>query len=855
MIDVSFQGCAVFVCLLVVASAAGLLTSRCLSWTETARAARLNLWVGLGLGPFFAGLATVLALGMLPGASHLVHLSFVLAVLAAVAAVAAMFGKGVEAPAPTGAGFTKTGIALVVMVALWACVLLVNAVLLPLFQNDSLEYATVGRLLFEKRALSYYPAIDPGVSQSGFYGPWTHPPLYVALIYLGQIIQGHADAPGLMRLIAPWFALAGAGVVYGVGRMVDRTTGAAAALVFLSTPLFMLGADSGLIDALPVLGFALMIAALVGTGPSVWGRGLAIGGALALSLWTHSQAFLFPFLAVAALGVWHGLSGWRRALVEAPVALATAFVLAAWPYLRNVSIFGSPISDNPKVFAAPNLHWDDYFLFARGLDSLAAQIQYGVFKGWFSSEAFGPSFWFMTVGLALFASQLGGRKIIRTFVFPKAELNDAQRVLWTCSGLIVAYLAGVALSIQVGSELIRNERYLLILMPAVAICGGFGLAVVLQRAAALSADAHCPLWKKTGARAFSAGLAVVIVLQLGVVGLYYRWVNSWGDYEGPPSTVQRAPEGQDRLPWLLSRRPSTHVMQYIASSLPDEALILSLRPANMYYSASRMISYLDPRMLAAYEEETADAMAEHLKKLGVTHVLIPKYYLPPINNSALQQLVASDALTRLEYAAGGSQLYALTPEPRAEQASQRIDPGVRPWTRYARVNIGGRKAEGGIPLALETITENTVSERSGMLGLFHRDFSTVLTLGIGLDDCGRQCKKDLGSLPKVEGAHQYRLSLDLKGRGFVRIGMVQFTEDGLPKIEPPDRWRVQLGDLALVPERGTQRFVRRFETLPDARRLSVQVEHIGHSSVMIEQATLERLGPGSASNARAQGRF
>lgn len=851
MIDVSFQGFFGFFCIFVIASLAGLFASRCLPWTSAARAARLHQWVGLGLGPFLVGLASVLALGLLPGAGRLAHLTFVVLVLGAVGAGAAFLSRNVETVPAQRAAVTKIELALYAISALWICFLLTNAVFLPLFQNDSLEYATVGRHLFENQALSFYPAIDPDAGRSGFYGPWTHPPLYVAFIYLSQVVQGHADAPGLMRLISPWFALAGAGVVYGIGCMIGRLTGAAAVVVFLSTPLFVLGADSALIDALPVLGFALMIAMLVGTGPGIWRRGIATGGALALSLWTHSQAFLFPFLALAAIVMWHGIAGWRRASLEAVIALFVAGILAAWPYIRNVSIFGSPISDTPRVFAAPELRWDEYFLIARGLDSLSATIQYGVFKGWFSFEAFGFSFWLMTAALVLFGCQLGLRKIGRAFLSPSTQLSEGQRALWTCSGLILTYIVGVALSVRLGSELVRNERYLLILMPAVATGAGFALATILDGAARLLASPACPGWKKLGVRAFGASLALLIVLQLAVVGWYYRWIGPWSEFDGPIVTMQAPPEGHVRFPWLLSLRPITNVMQYVAQSLPQDALILSLRPADMYYSSRRMISYLDPRMLAAYGEADSAAMADRLRGLGITHILIPRYYLPPINNSALQQVVASPELTKLEYAVGGTQLYALEPDEAVEETVQQIEPGVRPWTRYIQLTLGGRKSLVGIPLSPQIVTENRISEQNGAFGLFHRHFSTVLSLGIGFDFCEDRCEKDLGSLPKIEGGRQYRLKLDLKGSGFIRARLLQFDEEGLPATEPPDNWFTDIGDLALLPEHGTQQIVRRFETLPTASRLGVQVEHLGHSSVLIERATLELLGPGTSSTARA----
>src|SRR5438876_320018 len=73
-----------------------------------------------------------------------------------------------------------------------------------------------------------------------------------------------------------------------------------------------------------------------------------------------------------------GLKNWKKTLLPILFLCSASLLVGVWPYLNNWAIFGSPISDNPAVFAMPELRWNEYFSYARGLNSWAAKIQYGV---------------------------------------------------------------------------------------------------------------------------------------------------------------------------------------------------------------------------------------------------------------------------------------------------------------------------------------------------------------------------------------------------------------------------------------------------------------------------------------------
>ncbi|MGB3271997.1 MAG: hypothetical protein WBA66_03765, partial [Xanthobacteraceae bacterium] len=402
MIEISPSGLALLLAIILLCMVAGWFWSRNLPWSQEAHRVHMPALAGLALGPFLFAMSGVVVLGLLPGASHQTHLLASLCLIAGALLAGWLFGRGrvQRFVPPSEARLTIGELALVAALAFAAAALLFISVFVPLTQNDSLEYATVGRILFEARTLAAYPVLNPETNSAGFFGPWTHPPLYVAAIYLVEIIQGHAQAPGALRLISPWFLLTATGVVYATGALVDRRTGLASALIFVTTPLLFLGAGSALLDALYVSAFALLVAALSSIEARPVARGAIIGATIGLGLWTHSVAVLFLPLGLAGLVIHRGVLNVRKLAREMTAAVVFALLVGGWWYWRNIVLFGSPISDNPAVFALPSLHWNDYFVINRGLDTPVAMIQYGILKGWFSFEALSITYWGMVVGFA-----------------------------------------------------------------------------------------------------------------------------------------------------------------------------------------------------------------------------------------------------------------------------------------------------------------------------------------------------------------------------------------------------------------------------------------------------------------------
>lgn len=835
--------------MVVLSSATGYAISRQLPWSIAARIAGVPGIVGIALGPFLSGIGGVLALGMLPGDSHAAHLAAVV-VWQFMLVVLAMrrrgpIGRTGNTPAPRQFGeylFTA-------LLTGWLVLLLVNSIALPVSQNDPLEYATVARLVYETRDLGSYPAIHPEQSDSGFFGPWTHPPMYVAIMYLAQAIQGHADEPGVARLIAPWLTVCATFLVLALGALISRLVGILSAVVFLSTPLLFSGSVSAMIDPLPVLGIGLIAVAMlcIEAGPAV--RGAITGGALALALWTHSQSVLFVPMALGAIALQNGARRLRSTATESGSLCCIAILFGAWPYWRNLLIFGSPISDNPAVFALPALDWPAYFSYARGLDNWAAIVQYGLLKGWFSLQAYGWSFWLMTLGTVLAVTRLRQPTWHVTLVEGgRQALDHGSQVLWVSLTLVAIYLGGCLTSTLAGLDLmIKNDRYMLVIHPFVAILAGYGAQKILGRCAAIVAASGESMPKREVLSLAGFVLGLVFGAQLFVVGWYYHWrnvphgiVHALSD---TPAEAEQKKRDLDKPPFqrTLEYLPNMAAMFWIRENLPKDALVLSLRPADMYYAQRKMVSYLDERLLHLYGETSVPQAAQLLRNLGVTHLHVPDYGLPASYNSVLDRIIDEPTLSRLVYWNGGTRIFRLEstyPSSSTDTRPNRLDftPGRSEWTQYRQYNLVGRKASSALGVGAGLLFAGGMSVTQWAVPVFHRDFSTFLASGVGVP-LGT-ARPD--SLLSVHGNREYRVAFDLEGNAFVKIWLAQYDQNGaLLMALGPSKGVDRITEVVLAEGTGVKRVSHRFLSHPQAAYVRFGIEHVGHSRVHVQRAVLE----------------
>ncbi|WP_142589225.1 ArnT family glycosyltransferase [Pseudorhizobium halotolerans] len=753
-----------------------------------------------------------MAMGFFRGASHSAHLAITISFLAFVG-VGGVIIRRTNGRTSQKLLWEKRPLLPVewgyaAAISLAAVVLVVLSIFVPLTQNDALEYAMVARELYATRDLLTYPVLNPETNVTGIYAPWTHPPFYVALMYIAEIVQGHAEAPGLIRLLSPWFLLSGAYVTYALGAQLSRATGLAASLIFMSPPLFFLGAGQSLLDPLPVLGLTLIVAAVCGISTKSLFFGAIVGMFLGISLWTHSQAILFVPLAMAAVAVERGLRDFRAIVVAAAALLVVALIVGGWPYWRNVEVFGTPISDNPAVFALPNLHWEEYFSINRGLGSIVAQVQYGVLKGWFSPEAYGLIFWGLAVGLIIFLRDRR-RMSAAQYVMQGARGGErAEALLWLLVTLLSAYLAGVLLSLLLGIDhMIKNERYLLVTLPVVSILCAHGYEKL--RTSSLSQLLPMRLL-------FTAALPVLLSLQFSVLLAYQA-----AKHEITVGNLLSPLEGK------LFRAPEYALLRQPLAGLTDQSVVLSMKPSDMYYGRGRVISYLDPRLLPFYAETDASGAYQRLVALGVTHIHLPDYGLPPFYNSQLHSIVRDPALTRLVAQTVAGQIYGLGPEQLNPGSPVVISPDARPWTISESITLMGRKGFARSSRGTQALQGSTYS--GGLpYDLFRRHWLTTAVTGVGSDGLPHEAN----GLP-VEPSQQYALDLKISGTGFVKLVVLQFATNG--DIRPASRPdSLQATTFELSPRQPEREYGYRFLTGPSTDQIAVAVETVGQSSIRVD---------------------
>lgn len=839
--------------LLVVASTfVGGGMARAMPWRSTVHGHRLRWPLAAALAPFLLGLVTVATLLVADGAPPTVHVGIIGSVLLLIGAV---LWRKTPRPAPVGATDVPTRrgpLWWLLAATLVVCVgsLLYLALALPLTENDSLEYGLVGRAIHEAQSLRVYPLLDTDQAASGFFAPWTHPPLYTSLIYLTYVLQGNAEQALLMKFLAPWFMLTAAWGVFALGRLHGPHTAWIAALLFVTTPLLSVGAQTAAIDALPVAGMVLMMLALIGFDPERKSAPIYTGLLVGLALWTHSQAILYIPILIGTVIVSGGLRAWRSSTVFALKALVTLAVVAAFPYGRNLAIYGSLISDNPVVFALPSLDWDSYFKYARSIYDWSTRLQYGVLKGLLSPRSFGLVFW---MGLVASAYLLFSGTLRRWLT----QLIKAPRSQWEPMGPILVslcicgiYFSGVLLSLALGTDLmVKNDRYLLVMVPAVSVVAACGCTDILSR--------FWPVWTGDGAgaakrRLTKLTLSLTLAFHAAVFLLFANLVQ-WGQLFNLKALVSdfmprqvygmlfagESPRALGQLGDLVIDDPAENIpgigiARNLNADVPPDRKVLAIRPADMFYTDRRMVSYLDPKMVPVYGERDPVRFVSKLKELGIEYVQVPNYFIPPVSNSALMSVLAQPALSTLVRDVYAHQLYRLAPaDPDGPpgEAPRSMDLSRKTWVEYPSLGTGrlsvavrslGRQVD-GLPYS------------NGSSSIFMpASYSHTLELG------GGQPHDPVGNEPiAVEPGGEYTITLGVEGDGFIRIWISQLSS---PDVEL--RRGDLMGDFALSREVPRLTFQRRFRVMEGARYVRIAVQRLGISQLTLEHADLRQLKKG-----------
>lgn len=820
-----------FAFLVVLSTAAGYAIARIAPWRSGAHFQHLAWPLGLVLGPFLLGICVILALYATGGTSPRFQVMLAAGGLAAISA--SLLLVKCTWRGETAKRVERDWTRWLLMGLFGLCVLDVMflAIRLPLTENDALEYGLVGRAIYEARSLSVYPLLDTNAAESGFFAPWTHPPLYPSLIHAAYAVQGSAATAGLMKLIAPWFLLTATAGVIGLGKMQGVRTGWLAGLLFIGIPLLAIGAETAAIDPLPVAGMVLLLLGLVGLDRERATTPLLLGLLVGLALWSHSQAILYLPIMACAIVVTGGLQHWARSVRIVGLASVVALVVAGYPYLRNIAIYGTPISDNPAVFVLPSLDWIGFFKYTRSIYDWGTRLQYGLLKGLVAVHNYGFVFWMGVLALLQLAASGVFKRWFRD-IGQMRSMEHGDGPVLVSFAVVLIYHAGVLTSMLIGLDLmIKNDRYLLVMAAPVSILA----AVAAARIAPLAACSRATRLPRLTELGIGAA-ACILFLGHAVAFLLYGNLTQWLQLldvrrVNPSSPVQVSFRVEPLEIWH-----GIQIAQELHKTMTPENRVLAIRPADMYYAERRMVSYLDPIMVPLYGLANARDMQAQLRAAGIRYIQAPPYFIPPVTHSPLMNLLADPGLTSLVRDLQFSQLYQLRdPDERRTSAADETvtDLSAWPWVEYPRIGIGGPAFALRSSFSRMVQLPHAAASRSSLLA---KSYSHILEVG----DAGPVAGITAAGASRIQvmAGKEYVIDLDVEGEGFNRVHVWMRATDS-------DLWSgpYLAGDFVLSPQVSSLRFLRRLRIPEQGGDLQIRIgiERYGISRLTLRQALLKRL--------------
>jgi hypothetical protein len=433
--------------------------------------------ISLGLGPLLLAYVVTAVMTLVPGMSHGAIISVVLIGMAALAVAGTwrqnpqlnrvvpltlshlLNARAVSPVALTG----WIALAFVVMTVL------LLAVAVPLADNDALEYAGSAKRVYEAASARVYPFVHLD-DQDDYYGPWSHPMAYVALQTWGFLVQGHATQAGVIKLIAPYFALCTAAAMLHALGGARRPAAAWGAALLLATPAYLFTIVQNQIDPMRIFALfaACLLLPLLLRAPTRTARIVGIGVVVGAGIFSHSIGLLgLPIVAALILAKTRAGIGRRIAVAGAVCFVALAVVL--WRLIDNLRIFGSPIADfgAVPVYQIPALEWAEYFRQSRGIATFADRWLIGFLAGLTRPPLYGITYWLLIVAFVLLwlrwwkpRGLLGGARLLWSDMRP-----------WSIAlFVVVLFQVMVLASLLVGTDaFIKNFRYMSTSLPFVIL--------------------------------------------------------------------------------------------------------------------------------------------------------------------------------------------------------------------------------------------------------------------------------------------------------------------------------------------------------------------------------------------------
>lgn len=609
--------------------------SSILPMVSAEKSCALRSALAVAIWPFVLGLSILLAIGIAPGIQGDAHIGIAIFVVLCAFLIVRVpykrFQHNISDPDIPGLAIA------VAFPLIMSAPIIYFSLYRPLIENDALEYMLAARVLFKMRSLEIFPLVATEAGAQGFIAPWTHPPLYVSLLYATFLGHDLHEASAISRLVSPFFLITAAIGISLIGFSISLRRGLLASALYLCIPLLAIGAEGSSIDPLPaaacVVSVLLLVCVDLSKTPALIWAGVIVGAALL----SHSQAVLLLPIFLLCVYTYRGEPRGMIAFLRTSMYLLFfSLCIPGYFYFKNIISFGAVVSDNPSIYQLPALEWRAYFEYTRQLSDWVGVVVYGVFKGLSRPGSFGLIYWLFLMALALrvfqYSRSLGHERDV--------SFNTESRATAICLTFVFAYFLILMISLLFGRiDLIKNDRYPLLVSGPLAIFTALTFSSVKMRIIGFGAPAT--------ASGLHLTLYGLILLLLGINFTGYL-LGSLGRlrYEFYGSANSAVSSG-------LS------VMEGLANANSGNAKTLSLRPADFYFGEQEMLTYSDDRLLKLYGEQDPKVAHSMLVGLGVKFVHVPEYLLPPVYNSVLIDIIANPNLTDLIFDSQFNQLYRL----------------------------------------------------------------------------------------------------------------------------------------------------------------------------------------------------
>ena len=429
--------------------------------------ARELFFASLGLGPLTIAWLMTGLLTIVPGRSDLFYVGCIAAVFALllffaagkIGIVGTIMKRSAASLLALRARQHWTIWVLMAMIAVLAVRLFILSASCPITENDALQYSFVSKLMYERKALDFYPLITPDPA-TGFYAVSSHPPAYMGLMAWTYLIQGGASPAAWIKIISPMFVVYTLWLLAAILSRRPRFVRLVGMLLLIATPHYFVEASNLSIDPLRIYAFTTAVFGVVWVLRADHPRAaVALGFAAGLSMFSHSLAGLLTLPILSCIYLLRSRCAVRRRILSLAVLGVVALLIGGQQYLQNYRMFGTPIYDDLPVYRVEGIGQKEWIRQERNLVSLSDRLVHGFFMGFTRLQMFALSYWLGALGLAI-----SFRRVWRDpdlFVF--------------CSTIALFY--GVVLAtLLVGTDaIVGSYRYVLTIQPFVACLGAVAI--------------------------------------------------------------------------------------------------------------------------------------------------------------------------------------------------------------------------------------------------------------------------------------------------------------------------------------------------------------------------------------------